>query len=78
MEFMKRLEPVFLLLVIIGALNWLVVGLFDTNLVAEIFGAGVVADVVYVLVGLAGIMLLPRLMDSFSHMGEHSARPYGA
>lgn len=78
MEFMKRLEPVFLLLVILGALNWLLIGLFELNLVAEIFGGGTVADVVYVLVGLAGIMLLPRLMDAFSHMGEHRVRPYGA
>ena len=78
MEFMKRLEPLFLLLVILGALNWLLVGLFETNLVAEVFGAGTAADVVYVLIGLAGIMLLPRLMDSFSHMGEHDVRPHRA
>ncbi len=51
MEFMKRLEPVWLTLVVIGALNWLMVGLFDTNVVTEIFGSGTASDVVYVIVG---------------------------
>lgn len=61
MELMKRLEPVWLTLIIIGALNWLMIGLFDTNVVAEIFGTGTVTDVVYVIVGIAGLAMLPRL-----------------
>ncbi|HKH17493.1 MAG TPA: DUF378 domain-containing protein [Solirubrobacteraceae bacterium] len=63
MEFMKRLEPLWLTLVVLGALNWLMVGLFDTNVVAEIFGTGTGADVVYVIVGIAGLALLPRLFE---------------
>ena len=39
MEFMKRLEPLWLALVVLGALNWLMVGLFDTNVVTEILGS---------------------------------------
>ena len=50
----KRIEPVWLALVVVGALNWGIVGLFDANLVDEIFGTGTVADVVYVIVGVAG------------------------
>ena len=61
MEFMKRAEPIWLALVIIGALNWGIVGLFDTNVVEEILGSGTAADVVYVIVGLAGLAMLPRL-----------------
>ena len=61
MELMKRLEPVWLTLVVIGALNWLMVGLFDTNVVSEIFGSGTASDVVYVIVGIAGLAMLPRL-----------------
>lgn len=46
-------------LVIIGALNWGLVGAFQYNLVDSIFGMGsTVARIVYVLVGLAGLMLL--------------------
>jgi uncharacterized protein len=65
MDMIKRLEPVWLVLVLIGALNWLLVGLFDLNLVEEIFGAGTVADVIYVIVGFAGLMMLPRLFEDF-------------
>ena len=61
MELMKRLEPVWLTLVVIGALNWLLIGLFDTNVVTEIFGTGTASDVVYVIVGIAGLAMLPRL-----------------
>ena len=45
------------LLVIIGALNWGLVGLMDLNLVAKLLGAGsMISRVVYILVGIAGIM----------------------
>ena len=48
-------------LVIIGALVWLLVGLFSFNLVAFIFGSGagaIVARIIYSLVGLAGIWMI--------------------
>ena len=77
MEFMKRLEPLWLALVIIGALNWLIVGLFDTNVVTEIFGSGTAADVVYVIVGIAGIAMLPRLLADVRLAGDR-AHPTGA
>jgi uncharacterized membrane protein YuzA (DUF378 family) len=45
-----------LILMIVGALNWLLVGIFNFNLVAWIFGAGsVVSIILYILVGLGGI-----------------------
>ena len=68
MEYMKRLEPLWLLLLIVGALNWLLVGLFDTNVVTEIFGSGTASDVVYVIVGIAGLAMLPRLFEDL-HLG---------
>ena len=45
-------------LVVVGALNWGLVGLFQFNLVASLFGTGAIASIVYVLVGLAGVFLL--------------------
>ena len=65
MDIIKRMEPVWLALVVVGALNWLLVGLFEWNLVAEIFGTGTVTDVIYVIVGLAGVAMLPRLFEDF-------------
>ena len=45
-----------LILMIVGALNWLLVGLFNFNLVTWIFGAGsVISTILYILVGLGGI-----------------------
>ena len=52
-----------LILVIIGALNWLFVGLFRLDLVASVFGgpASMVSRIIYTLVGLAGIYCLSLL-----------------
>ena len=46
-----------LTLVIIGALNWLLIGIFQFDLVAAIFGgqAAVFSRIIYSLVGLAGL-----------------------
>ena len=74
MEFIKRLEPLWFALIMIGALNWLAVGLFDTNVVAEIFGSGTASDVVYVLVGVSALMLMPRFFEDMrmhTHAGAH-------
>ena len=77
MEYLKRLEPLWLALVIIGALNWLMVGLFDTNVVAEIFGTGTASDVVYVIVGIAGLAMVPRLLEGM-HLGTGRTHATGA
>lgn len=55
---MKGLHVVSLVLVIVGALNWGLVGLFDFNLVAAIFGQETwLTNLVYVLVGVAGLVV---------------------
>lgn len=55
---MKNLHMVSFMLVVIGALNWGLVGLLDLNLVAALFGGyPMIEQVVYILVGLAGVYL---------------------
>lgn len=54
---MKALHIVSFILVIVGALNWLLFA-FNWNLVELIFGAGTIAKIVYILVGLAAIYLV--------------------
>ncbi len=45
-----------LILVIIGGLNWGLIGLFDFNVVDAIFGAGsTLSRIVYIIVGLAAL-----------------------
>ncbi len=79
MDMIRRVEPLFLLLLIVGGLNWAIIALFDTNVVTEIFGTGTVTDIVYVLVGVAALMEIPRLLDGLGvHMGSHGAHPTGA
>ena len=77
MEFIKRSEPIWLALVVLGALNWGIVGLFDTNVVSEILGTGTATDVVYVVIGLAGLFMIPRLLGEL-RIGTHRAHPTGA
>lgn len=60
---MRTLDTVALVLVIVGGLNWLLVGLFELDLVATLFGAdSVLAKIVYVLVGLAALWMLWDLL----------------
>lgn len=54
---MKTLDNIALTLLIIGGLNWLLVGLFKFDLVAMLFGgqAAIISRIVYVLVGLSAL-----------------------
>ncbi len=53
---MKIINVIALLLVIIGGINWGLVGLFDFNLVDFLFKAGsILAKVIYILVGIASL-----------------------
>jgi uncharacterized membrane protein YuzA (DUF378 family) len=52
-----------LILVVIGAINWGLIGLFGFNLVEAIFGAGsILTALVYTIVGIAGVGLLIRAL----------------
>lgn len=59
MNKLNALDWVAFLLVVVGGLNWGLVGLFDFDLVAAIFGdMSGISRVVYVLVGLGALYLL--------------------
>jgi uncharacterized membrane protein YuzA (DUF378 family) len=77
MEMIKRLEPLALLVMVLGALNWGIIGLTDgdTNVLDKIF-SGTLLNVVYVVVGVAGLIYVPRLLEML-HLGGHSAHPRG-
>jgi uncharacterized membrane protein YuzA (DUF378 family) len=56
---LSALDWIALILLVIGGLNWLLVGLFGFDLVAAIFGSmSALARIVYVIVGLCAIYLL--------------------
>lgn len=52
---MKITDIVVASLLVIGGLNWGLVGLFDFNLVEAIFGAGASGRIIYTIVGLAAL-----------------------
>lgn len=64
---MRYLNALFLFLVIVGGLNWLLVGIFQFDLVAAITGAtfgetNVISTLIYVLVGVSAVALVPTLV----------------
>lgn len=56
---MKLVHWVAVILVLVGGLNWLLVGAFNFDLVAAIFGQmSVLARIIYILVGLSAVFLI--------------------
>jgi uncharacterized membrane protein YuzA (DUF378 family) len=62
----RYFKAIALLLVIVGGVNWLLVGLAKIDLVAALTGGefgqtNAISSVIYVLVGIGAIALLPTL-----------------
>ena len=69
------MDTLALILSIIGSLNWGLVGIFQFDLVAWLFGGqdGIVSRIIYTLVGLAGlwcISLLFRARETFDRIED--------
>jgi len=63
---MRYVNALALLLVIVGAVNWLLVGVAKFDLVAALTGStfgetNPISSLIYILVGVSGIALLPVL-----------------
>lgn len=60
---MRALNKISLLLLIVGGLNWGLVGLFGFDLVATLFGEmSVLSRIVYVLVGVSAVLQIAPLV----------------
>jgi uncharacterized membrane protein YuzA (DUF378 family) len=57
MNNMKILHMVAFVLLLVGGINWGLVGLLGVNLVTMIFGMGMLANIVYILVGLSAVYI---------------------
>ena len=63
---MKIINTIALILVIVGGLNWGLIGLFNFNLVDFLFGAGsILSRVVYSLVGIASLWCISLFSKIF-------------
>ncbi|WP_062107903.1 DUF378 domain-containing protein [Bacillus niameyensis] len=69
---MRTMHRIALALVIIGAINWGLIGLFQFDLVASIFGgqASLISRIIYTLVGISSILCLPLFFEQ--NEAEHS------
>lgn len=66
---MEILQKICLVLTIIGAINWGLIGLLDFNLVSFLFGnMSMLSRIVYSLVGIAGLINIGLL---FTHLEDH-------
>jgi uncharacterized protein len=61
-----------LVLTVLGAINWLLIGLFRFNVVSAIFGEmSTLSRIVYVLVGLSGLYLIASAHTFLPRASEH-------
>jgi uncharacterized membrane protein YuzA (DUF378 family) len=69
---MNALQRIALLLTIIGAINWGLIGFFQFDLVAAIFGGqdSVLSRIIYGLVGIAGLINLALLFKPAEELGR--------
>ena len=75
LDMMNVINKIALILVIIGALNWGLIGLFSFDLVAWISGgaATVLARIIYTIVAIAGIWSISMLFMNTDELSEHRA-----
>ncbi len=69
---MRVLDRVSLIVVIIGALNWLSVGLFQYDLVGALFGGtSLITRTIFTIVGLAGLYCISLLFRESEPVRNH-------
>lgn len=64
---MKIVDTIALILIIIGAINWGLIGIFNFNLVETIFGGfSVISRIIYILVGISGLWSIKTVVEKIS------------
>ena len=61
---MRTFMKIMLVLAIIGAINWLLIGIADFNLVSSLFGSNsFLTNLIYIIVGIAGLCSIYFFFD---------------
>lgn len=64
---METIQKIALVITIIGAVNWGLIGFFNLNLVELIFGTGsILSKIIYMLVGITGLINIGILFERIS------------
>ena len=64
---METLQKISLVFTIIGAIVWGLIGFFDFNLVTWIFGDSIISRIIYIIVGICGLINICLL---FKHIED--------
>jgi uncharacterized membrane protein YuzA (DUF378 family) len=71
---MRSIDIIVAALLVVGGLNWGLVGIFNFNLVASIFGnASAISNVIYALVGLSALYQVVQLKAIQRRWGVENA-----
>lgn len=63
-DYMETVQKILLVITIIGAINWGLIGILDFNLVDTIFGVGsLFSRIIYSLVGICGLINIGILFN---------------
>lgn len=60
---MEGLQKTCLVFSIIGAIVWGLIGLFNFNLVSAIFGDSIISNIIYIIVGVCGLINIGLLFN---------------
>ena len=60
---METLQKICLVLSIIGAIVWGIIGFFNFNIVSLIFGDSIVSNIIYIIVGICGLINIGLLFN---------------
>ena len=66
-DFMEGLQKTCLVFTIIGAIVWGLIGFFNFNLVESIFGESIISRIIYIIVGICGVINIGIL---FNHIKD--------
>ena len=66
---METLQKICLVLTIIGAIGWGIIGIFNVNIIDMIFGVeSIISRIIYTLVGIAGLINIGILFNHIEHI----------
>jgi len=60
---MEGLQKICLVFTIIGAIVWGIIGFFNLNLVSLIFGDSIISNIIYIIVGICGLINIGLLFN---------------
>ena len=66
-DYMETLQKICLVFTIIGAIVWGLIGFFNFNLVEWIFGDSILSNIIYIIVGICGLINIGIL---FNHIED--------